>query len=155
MSTDRYLAVRDEFCELAGQQAPTLVPDAAGTMAFHQIVGACTITFTYAPCLSEDDLFIMMDLGEMTAGEAGWRTLMQCNTLAFGKHSPVLGLSDAGHLTLQKVFPLASGSGHELHAVVRDLAGWAGRWHAGDWLPADREHPGPTPMSAAMAGGLA
>lgn len=154
-STGRFLALRDEFCELAGQRAPALEPDAAGTLAFHQVLAPYTVTLTYAPHLSDDDLFLMMDLGEMTANETTWRLLMQLNTLAFGKNSPVLGLSDAGHLVIQKVYPLAGGSGRELHAIVRDLVNWAQRWHAGHWLPTQLAHPDPAPFTEAMAGGLA
>ncbi len=156
MSAAQFLALRDAFCELAGEAAPELVADAAGTLAFHQVIGAYSVTFTYAPCLSDNDVFIMMDFGKMAAaaGLQEWHTLMQCNTLMFGKNSPVFGLSEAGNLVLQRVYPLASATGQELHAIVNGLVGWADQWHAGAWLQPD-EQAAPTPLAAAMLDRLA
>ncbi len=131
MSAEQFLLLRDAFCEQIGQAAPPLEPDASGTMAFHQIIRAYAVTFTYAPRLSVDDVFIMMDIGPMAqaAGTPGWHTLMQCNTLMFGKNSPVLGLSEAGHLMIQKVHPLCSANGQDLKALVDGLVNWADLWH--------------------------
>ena len=97
-----------------------------GTLAFHQVIGAYSVTFTYAPCVSSTDVFIMMDFGKMTAaGLQGWHTLMQCNTMMFGINSPVFGLSEAGNLIIQRVYPLASATGQQLHVIV--AAWWIGR----------------------------
>lgn len=157
MSAAQFLGLRDAFCELTGEAAPPLVPDAMGTLAFHQIVKTYAITFTYAPCLSSTDLFILMDFGQMpeAAGPAGWHTLMQCNTLMFGKHSPVFGLSEAGNLTMQRVYPLASANGQALRAVARVMADWADQWHAGTWLDAGDEPAAQAPLAAALMDRLA
>jgi hypothetical protein len=156
MSAAQFLALRDAFCELAGEAAPELVADAAGTLAFHQVIGAYSVTFTYAPCLSDNDAFIMMDFGKLDAAAAmqGWQTLLHCNTMMFGKNSPVFGMSQAGNLILQRVHTLATATGQDLYAIVSGLVRWADQWHAGVWLPTD-EQALQAPLAAAMLDRLA
>jgi len=136
MSAEQFQALCDEFCDLAGTSRPVLVPDERGLLAFHTTIRGYCMTCIHVPPADADDVYLLVDIGEMPAqaGLEAWKTLMRTNTFLFGSHTPVIGLSRRDHLLIQQVVPLRSATARALMASVTGVADWADQWHAGKWL---------------------
>ena len=151
MSAEQFQALCDTFCEMNGAPQRTLQSSDDGTLGFYLTLGAYRASFYLVPPASTSDGFMILDAGALPepTGVKDLAMLLRINTLMYGPRSPVIGLTEQGHLQVHLAFSVESTSAQALWAAANGLSNWADQWHAGKWM--DDRPPLPPQMGTPIA----
>lgn len=145
MSREQFQSLCDAFTEMFGTPAHVMTPSDSGALAFYVGLGPHRASFYYVPEVSHCDAFMILDAGPLpeAVDAKALAMLLQINALTYGSRSPVIGLSEDGHLLVHLDFGLGSVSAQALLSAATGLSDWSKDWLAGRWKNGDAELPPP------------
>jgi hypothetical protein len=119
------------LCNATGMLTPDLTPDCNGNTALGITVSDVDVVLSHEPLIAPNHALLAVTFGAVPKSDAleVCRALMDVNSLMLWNHACSFGCdASASRVVLQYAFPLAGGSGEDLHARICELAAIAQDW---------------------------
>jgi hypothetical protein len=127
------------LCNATGMPPPDLTPDCNGNTALGITVSDVEIVLSHEPVIAPKEALLAVAFGAVPESEAldVCRALMDVNSLMLRNHGCSFGCDVlSSRIVLQYAYPLAGGSGEDLHARICELAAIAQDWRDHRFLAA-------------------
>ena len=124
------------ICELVQVTPPALAADHQGLIAFHLVWRGVTVSFVHCPDTSWDHLFVIFELGPLSAeasprAHAQGLALLDANFALLQVHPPVFSRDPAtGQALLQHVVPLFDATPSGIYALLDSKVESILQWRA-------------------------